>query len=78
MTLRQFLAVLSSNKGVTVTLLDSEDIELLTFNVEGYQAVEGDVLERTVKKAVLGKAGMPNSIAIKVTLNPATDVTTNG
>ena len=70
MTLRQFLAVLSSNKGVSITLMDSEDVELLTFNVEGYQTVESDVLDREVKKAVLSKT--PNNIILKVTLNPAT------
>jgi hypothetical protein len=66
MTLRQFLSVLASNKGTQVTLVDLEDTELLTFNIEGYETVEGDVLARGVKKATLSRT--PQNVSLKIVL----------
>ena len=56
MTLRQFLSVLADNAGIPVTLKEGET-ELLTFNIEGYEAVESDILARTVSKVSLLKTG---------------------
>lgn len=79
MTLRQFLAVMSMNKGTQVTLQDLEENQLLTFNIEGYETVEGDVLARVVKKAlVTTKAPGSSVIAIKVILYDAPGGTSEG
>ena len=66
MTLRQFLSVLSTNKGTQVTLLNIEDVELLTFNVEGYESLESDILDRGVKKVFMSKT--PTAVSLKITL----------
>ena len=66
MTLTQFLAALSGNKGTQVTLIDAEQTELLTFNIEGYEAVESDILALEVDNVVITKT--PNTIQMKVYL----------
>lgn len=73
MTLRQFLSVLSGNKGTSVTLLNLEETELLTFNIEGYANVESDILDRNVKKVTVNKTS--NAVALKVMLFDATEAT---
>lgn len=59
MSLRDFLAALAGNIGTPITLKDSTDKELLTFNVEGYEAVESDILDYIVSSATLTKG--PNT-----------------
>ena len=69
MTLRQFLAALASNTGTAVTLKTGET-EILTFNVEGYEAVESDILAYTVSAATLVKG--PN-VKLVISIAAATE-----
>jgi len=66
MTLRQYLSAMAGNKGTQITLLTLNETELLTFNVEGYEAVESDILDRGVKKVDLIKT--PTTVGLKITL----------
>ncbi len=64
MTLRQFFAALAGNKGMSVTLINAEKAELLTFNIEGYEAVESDILALEVDTVTITRT--PNAIQMKV------------
>ena len=52
MTLRKLLEVLSINTNVTITLIDENDTNVITFNAPGYNAVEGDLLDGSEVKRV--------------------------
>lgn len=56
MILSDLLSALSSNANVNVTLLDSNDNNLITFNAAGYAAVESDLGKRTVKRVKINTA----------------------
>lgn len=56
MKLADLLAALSNNENVDVTLLDSKDIKLITFNAAGYVAVESELGKRTVKRIKITSA----------------------
>ena len=53
MKLSDLLVAISSNTNTNVTLVDSLDNEIITFNAKGYGAVESDLGERDVKKITL-------------------------
>ena len=48
MTLLQALTALANNTGVNITLTDTENNQIITFNASGYEAVESDITGRTV------------------------------
>lgn len=56
MILSDLLSALSSNTNVNVTLLDSNDNTLITFNAAGHAAVESDLGKRTVKRVKINTA----------------------
>lgn len=63
MKLSDLLVALSNNKKLYVTLLDDNDTELITFNAEGYAAVEGDLGDRIVKRIRLTS---PSTMSISI------------
>ena len=56
MKLADLLAALSNNTNVDITLLDSKDIKLITFNAAGYVAVESALGKRDVKRIKITSA----------------------
>ena len=50
MVLAEFLKAMKSNDKVNITLIDSNDNVLITFNCKGYEAVETDIQKRVVNK----------------------------
>ena len=48
MTLSALLAALSSNTNVNITLMESNDTQLITFMAGGYASIESDLGARTV------------------------------
>lgn len=50
MTLENLLPTLSKNESLNITLVDSDDTNLITFNAAGYGSVESDLFARTVSK----------------------------
>lgn len=56
MKLSDLLAALSNNENVDVTLLDSKDIKLITFNAAGYVAVESELGKRIVRRIKITSA----------------------
>lgn len=64
MILSDLLAALSNNTGASITLVDSADNKIITFNASGYEAVEGDITSRTVKSVKI-VSGTAVSIAIE-------------
>lgn len=50
MTLQNLLPTLSKNSSLNITLVDSDDSNLITFNAAGYTSVESDLFSRTVNK----------------------------
>lgn len=63
MILSDLLAALSSNTGVSITLMDDNDNALITFNAAGYGAVESDLGSRKIKRIKINTA---NSVTISV------------
>ena len=53
MKMSDLLVTLSSNKNLYISLKDDNDNALITFNAEGYAAVEGDLGDRVVKRIKL-------------------------
>ena len=50
MTLQNLLPTLSKNASLNITLIDSDDTNLITFNAAGYTSVESDLFSRTVNR----------------------------
>ena len=50
MTLQNLLPTLSKNSSLNITLVDSDDSNLITFNAAGYTSVESDLFDRTVNR----------------------------
>ena len=48
MTLLQALTALANNTGVNITLTDTENNQIVTFNAAGYTAVDDDITSRIV------------------------------
>lgn len=67
MKLIDLLRALSANKSLNITLIDSTDTELITFNAVGYQSVESDLGDRTVRKITVGASG-----TVKIVIDDAT------
>lgn len=55
-TLSDLLAALANNTTASITLLDSADNKIITFNAAGYEAVEGDITARKVKSIKVASA----------------------
>ena len=53
MKLSDLLVTLSCNRNLYITLKDDNDNALITFNAEGYAAVESDLGDRDVKRIKL-------------------------
>lgn len=49
MKLSQALAALSANTSISITLIDDNDVVLITFGAPGYASIEADLGEYTVK-----------------------------
>ena len=58
MTLREFLETLEENKGFSITLANAEGDVLITFQAEGWQSVESDILDKEVKKVLISNSKM--------------------
>ena len=65
-TLSDLLAALANNTTASITLLDSADNKIITFNAAGYEAVEGDITARKVKSIKVTSAQ-----AISITIEDA-------
>lgn len=65
-TLSDLLAALANNTTASITLLDSADNKIITFNAAGYEAVEGDITARKVKSIKVTPAQ-----AISITIEDA-------
>ena len=50
MVLAELLKTMRVNDKVNITLIDSDDNILITFNCKGYEAVESDIQKRAVSK----------------------------
>lgn len=50
MTLLQILAALSGNTDHNISIVNSDDTALITFNAAGYESIENDLTARTVKR----------------------------
>lgn len=50
MRLADLLKAMRANDKVNITLIDSEDNVLITFNCKGWEAVESDIQSRMVNK----------------------------
>lgn len=50
MKLIEVLKALANNTGASITLVDINEVELITFNAAGYKAVESDLGNRKVKR----------------------------
>ena len=50
MILAELLKTMRVNDKVNITLIDSDDNILITFNCKGYEAVESDIQKRVVSK----------------------------
>lgn len=66
MNLQNLLPTLSKNAGLNITLVDSDDTNLITFNAEGYESIESDLFTRTVSKITVD-----SNKSMKVKLNAA-------
>lgn len=49
MTLSQALAALAGNAAVNITLIDDNDVVLITFGAAGYASIESDLGAKVVK-----------------------------
>lgn len=56
MKLSDLLKALAFNTALNVTLVDSEEAELITFNAVGYKAVESELGKKKVKKVKVTSA----------------------
>lgn len=50
MRLSDVLKALSSNTGMTVSIVNADGENLISFNASGYESVESDLQEHEVKK----------------------------
>ena len=50
MTLQNILPTLSKNDSLNITLIDSDDKKLITFNAAGYENIENDLLVKIVTR----------------------------
>lgn len=65
MLLSDFLSALKT-PSIKVTLLNTEDVEIIKFFSEGYAGVEADILARTIKKFEI-----VSNTALNIVLNDA-------
>ena len=56
MTLSQVLTALANNTAVNITLVDSENNKIITFNAAGYSAVDSTYMSKVVKSITIGSA----------------------
>ena len=56
MKLSDLLKALAYNTTLNITLVDSEEVELITFNAVGYKAVESELGKKKVKKVKVTSA----------------------
>ena len=67
MKLSDVLKALANNADLKITLIDSNDAELVTFNAPGYESIETDITERDVKRISIVTATLA-----KITIEDAT------
>ena len=63
MTLQATLRALHGNENLNVTITDSSDVEKITFNAPGYEAIESDYNTREVLDIKVKSA---SSVTIKI------------
>ena len=56
MTLSQALAALAGNAAVNITLIDDNDVVLITFGAAGYASIESDLGTKVVKYIKISSA----------------------
>ena len=56
MTLLQVLTALANNTGTNITLIDSENNQIITFNAAGYAAVDATYTAKIVKAITIVSA----------------------
>ena len=67
MALSDLLVALANNTRLYITLVDSSDVEMISFGAAGYANIESDLGTRVVKRITIET---PN--AVKVSLEDAT------
>jgi hypothetical protein len=58
MTLTDALASLAGNLNLNVSLVDSDDTEMIRFNAAGYQNIESDLFSRTVDSITINSSSI--------------------
>lgn len=53
MKLSDVLAALANNANLNISLIDSNDKNLVTFNCDGWESIENDITAREVKKILI-------------------------
>ena len=56
MKLSDVLKALAANNGMTVSIFNADDENLISFNAAGYESVESDLQEHEVKKIQITSA----------------------
>lgn len=67
MALSDLLVALANNAKLYLTLVDSSDVELITFRADGYANIESDLGSRVVKRITLESLN-----SVKISLEDAT------
>lgn len=58
MTLTDALASLAGNLNLNVSLVDSDDTEMIRFNAAGYQNIESDLFSRIVDSITINSSSI--------------------
>lgn len=58
MTLTDTLASLAGNLNLNVSLVDSDDTEMIRFNAAGYQNIESDLFSRIVDSITINSSSI--------------------
>jgi len=58
MTLTDALASLAGNLNLNVSLVDSDDTEMIRFNAAGYQNIESDLFNRIVDSITINSSSI--------------------
>lgn len=56
MKLSDVLKALAANNGMTISIVNADDENLISFNAAGYESVESDLQEHEVKKIQITSA----------------------
>lgn len=73
MTLQDTLRALHGNENLNITITDSSDVEKITFNAPGYEAIESDYNSREVLDIRVKSAGLVKIAIADAQEQPAPD-----